>query len=646
MALSDEITILHDLATNYLRLTMHFFYPIQQCAQQIYHTALPLSPTSSHLQKYYLQSVPDDQLSNVTAFIGAPNTWGLLLRTIDVRTKKLTCITTSGQRIIAGCGDIVNIYDAVTGILQQTLSASESVTKIQTSPDGSTLFFAHSSSVTMWDVQTGGLIHTFTTQPEVNDVALSASGDHIASGSSDGSVRFWSTRTKVEGKGFGNGQPVVTVCWLSPQKLAVATQNCLYIRDVVAGRTLENITVPDRVWGMLYFEEKDEFLVGTSRPGLQADQELYSLEIISHQRPKPFEKRNSAVDRGQPAHRSPAHRRNQSPTLPGQLMRPTIVGKEIACITPPSGVQSFSTESFSWTNNPPLLSAATSVTVSLNRNLVVQNQDSIQIFSVDVLTSRELISEARPPRVHPLGKKHALSVLQPDRHLILFELETLRELHPDDVTLPFESSSPTQSPSSPPCPELVVDLLEAVQMWRSGTPLPRQAEIDDEAKLLYEFSPACTKLIVVLNRAIGRRIWLHDAKSRSTLAVLDRGDSSLGDREVYDITFDSESRFYLEVDGPGQHVKIPYDITAPLSDTHCHTITEGNPVRLSKPQAPPYILDANCEWVLDVESKKICWIPSGNIRRGGGGHVWAGSTLVMVGDDGVVRKISFREPDC
>jgi len=630
-------------------LTMHFFYPIQQCAQQIYHSALPLSTTSSHLQKSCLQSVIDDQLSNVTAFIGAHNTWGLLLRTIDVRTRELTCITTSGQRIIAGCGDIVEIYDAVTGVLQQSLSASEPVTKIQTSPYGSTLFFAHSSSVTMWDVQTGGLIHTFTTQPKVNDVALSASGDRIASGSSDGSVRFWNVRTKAEGTSFGNGQLVVTICWLSPQKLAVATQNCLYIRDVVAGRTVDNLFIPDRLWGMFYFEEKDEFLVGTSRRSLQADQELYSLETIPHQRPKPFEKRHSAVDRGQPARRSPAYRRNQSLT-PGQLMRPTIVGKEIACITPPSGVQSFSTESFSWTNNPPLLSAATSVAVSLNRNLVVQNKDSIQIFSIDVLTSSEVSNDAPPPRVHPLGKKHALSVLQPGGHLTVFELETLRELHPDDITLLFESSLPTQSPSSraPPCPGSVVkfDLSEAVQLWRSGTPLPGWAEIDEEAKLLYEFSPACTKLVVVLNRTIGRRIWLHDAESRGPLAVLDRGDSSLGDREVYDITFGSESRFYLEVDGPGQHFKIPYDIIAPLSDMHGHTITEGNPVRLSKPQAPPYTLDANCEWVLNIESKKVCWIPSGNIRRGGGGYAWVGSSLIMIGDDSAVRKISFKEPDC
>ena len=161
----------------------------------------------------------------------------------------------------------MNIYDAVTGILQQSISPSETVTKIQTSPDGSTLFFAHSSSVTMWDIQTGGLIHTFTTQSGINDIAVSTSGGHIACGSSSGFVAFWNIRTKKEGKGFGNGQPVVAICWLSPQKLAVATQNSLYIHNVTAGEILDSLSVPDRVWGMVYLADKDEFLVGTSRPG-------------------------------------------------------------------------------------------------------------------------------------------------------------------------------------------------------------------------------------------------------------------------------------------------------------------------------------------------------------------------------------------
>lgn len=68
---------------------------------------------------------------------------------------------------------------------------------------------------------------------------------------------------------------------------------------------------------------------------------------------------------------------------------------------------------------------------------------------------------------------------------------------------------------------------------------------------------------------------------------------------------------------------------------------------LSEPHAkPPYTLDTNYEWVLDTRSRKICWISPGDIRKGNGGHFWAGTSLVMVGEDGVVRKLSFKEPDC
>jgi len=177
---------------------MHFFHPIQQCSQQVYSTALPLSPTSSKLSKPLLQRVYH-QLSHVTAFSGAPDTWGTLLRTIDVRPKQLTCIATSIQGIIVACEDCtVIIYDAVTGVPQQSLCALEKVERIQGSPDGSILFFAHSFSVTMWDVQTGGLIHTFATQSRIHDIAVSTGGDHIACGC-DSFITFWDINTRVGG---------------------------------------------------------------------------------------------------------------------------------------------------------------------------------------------------------------------------------------------------------------------------------------------------------------------------------------------------------------------------------------------------------------------------------------------------------------
>ena len=116
---------------------------------------------------------------------------------------------------------------------------------------------------------------------------------------------------------------------------------------------------------------------------------------------------------------------------------------------------------------------------------------------------------------------------------------------------------------------------------------------------------------------------------------------------MYDVTFDSESRFYLKIDGPGGLTKISHDITASPSMGYSHTITKGEPVPLSGPrEISPYTLDTNYEWVLDAKSRKVCWISPGDIRRGNGGHFWAGLSLIMLGDDGVVRKLTFKDPDC
>ena len=499
----------------------------------------------------------------------------------------------------------------------------------------------------MWDIQTGGLIHTFT-KSEVNDIAVSTSGDHIACGSSNDSVAFWNIRTKKEGKNFGNGQPVVTICWMSPQKLAVATHNSLYICNITAGETLDSLSLPNHVWGMVYFGDEDEFLVGTLQSGRGKDQELCLFETISHRRPEPLEKRQSMIHRGRLVRRR-IYRGRQSPTHPGQLMRPTTVGKEIVCMTPPNGVQSFSPKSYTWTNKPPLLGAATSVTVSLNRNLVVQTKDSIQIFSIDVLTSQEVENDVPPSQVYSLGKNYILRVFEPTRHLALLESETLKELRPEDETLPFRKLLYDREPSTCPsfCPGLVAkfDISETIRAWLLGASLPELIEVVNEDRLepLRGLSPACTTMVTIYNRDTWA-IRVHGTKNGEPLTGLKYDDLEGG--EVYDITFDSETRFYLKIDGPEQHIQIPYDLT-PSSGPWRYKITKGEPMSLSEPRArSPYTLDVNCEWVLDANSRKICWISPGNLRRGDGGHFWNGLSLIMVGDDGVVRKISFKEPDC
>ena len=633
-------TPLYDLAMDCLRLSMHFYHPIQQCAQQIYHTALPLSPSSSLLRKSCLQNAINDRLSRVVVVTGGPNTWGSLLRTIDVGSRQLTCIATSFQRIVAACEGVVTVYDAVTGMLRQSLYAPGAVAKIQDSPDGTILFFAHSFSVTMWDVQTGGLIHTFTTRSEINDIAVSTTGDHIACGLSDGSVVFWDTYTKEGDKGFKDDQPIVTIHWLSPVELAIATRSSLYIGDTTLTRTSNNLSFPGHMWGMIYMGS-DEFLVGTSLPG--ADRELCSLEIISHQRPDPHQ---PSTDLGQLTRQTV--REGRPPMNHKQLTRPTRVGNDVVCITPPSGVQSFDIHSHNWTGDLPLLGAATSVAVSLNRNLVVQTDDSIQIFSLDVLKVGKTRDGMGLSHIHPLGEKHVVC-LQPNRHITLLELETLREVHHEDVPLPLRSSFANQlssvhaSISRGFVAEFGISVV--MQAWQSGTPLPEWTETAEEGGPLSGLSPNCTRVVTVYG-APRRELRVVDGKDRNMLANLSLEDGDFGIGEVYDLTFDSETRFHLKVDGPGWHIQVPYDIIPSPSGSYSHTITQGEPVSLSEPRVEsPYTLDANCEWVLDAESRKICWISRVDFRRGSGGHFWAGLSLVMVGDDGIIRKVTFEEPD-
>jgi hypothetical protein len=608
---------------------MHFFHPIQQSAQQIYHTALPVLRTFSQPDKPCLWSIAGNHPSHVTAFTGTPDTWGSLLRTIDVRLRRPTCIATSAQMIIATCEDIVDIYDAVTFVLRQSLRAPERVTKIRGSPDGSTLFFAHDYSVTMWDVQTGGLTHThthtFTTRSRINDMVVSTTGDHVACSSFNGSVVFWNNLTKEEGECFGNSERVVAIYWMSPLELAVATGTAVYIRNIASGETSNTFSVPGYVWGMVCLGDPGEFLVGTLRCFLKISKSSLGGALMP-QEP------NSSVSQ------SLAHR--------WKLSNPTLAGEEIVCITDNRGVQSFNHKSMKWTEYPSLLGAATSVAVSLNRNLVARTEDSIQIFSLDVLTSGEVRKNVWTSQVYPLGEKHIVCLLEPDRHLTILDLETLQELRPDDNTSPLQSLLKNQSPSARGfVAEFGIPVV--MQMWQSGTPLPEWTAWADEDAPFGVLSPDCTR-IVTSDSSRGYNLLVKDAKDGTVLARLPGGGYGLG--KVYDVAFDSETRFHLKIDGPGGHVQIPHDIIASPSKYCSHTITKGEPVPLLEPrETPPYTLDANCEWVVDAESRKIFWVSPGNVRvgnGGNGGHFWVGLSLIMLGDDGVVRKLSFKEPDC
>lgn len=62
------------------------------------------------------------------------------------------------------------------------------------------------------------------------------------------------------------------------------------------------------------------------------------------------------------------------------------------------------------------------------------------------------------------------------------------------------------------------------------------------------------------------------------------------------------------------------------------------------PVNPPYALDENLEWVLDAKSRRVFWVPPGYIHETEDAHFFVGSSIVMAGQDKVVRKLTFKNP--
>ena len=57
-----------------------------------------------------------------------------------------------------------------------------------------------------------------------------------------------------------------------------------------------------------------------------------------------------------------------------------------------------------------------------------------------------------------------------------------------------------------------------------------------------------------------------------------------------------------------------------------------------------YALDENLEWVVNEKSRRVCRLPPGYISGIEDGHCFVGSSLVMAGQDGIARRLTFTNP--
>ena len=209
-------------------------------------------------------------------FYGRPDTWGILIQAIRIGPASSTCMTTFGHWIAVACSDgVVKIYHAVTGALRLSLGPMDTVRAMGGSPDGSTLICTHQeTSITSWDIQTGGLIRDFTLTEGVQHIDVSFEGRYLACGFSSGSIKVLGIANGVRDVAVQDSPPNTPFCWLEPEeKLVVAEELSMHRWDIAVGRIVHSFTIAgrerrpgcegegvekERIFGVVYLQGLDQ----------------------------------------------------------------------------------------------------------------------------------------------------------------------------------------------------------------------------------------------------------------------------------------------------------------------------------------------------------------------------------------------------
>ena len=186
--------VISEWANDGQHFLLEHFDTIHKSPSHIYHSALPLSPSSSWLYKQYIA-----EASPIVKIVqGVPVGWGVCSRTTLLSSRTLT-LSHHGNSIAVGSepGDII-ILNAITGSQSAVLSGHTDLVRcVVFSSDGTSLVSgSYDKTVKLWDVQTGGVVKTFFGRSRwVLSVSISADSTTIASGSDDKTVRLWNIQT-------------------------------------------------------------------------------------------------------------------------------------------------------------------------------------------------------------------------------------------------------------------------------------------------------------------------------------------------------------------------------------------------------------------------------------------------------------------
>ena len=597
---------------------------------------------------FYPMTLWDQTL--LTSFNRRPETWGTVVQTIASDLNRFTCMTTFSHWIVVALhGGLVKIYDIVTGTMRLSLGTSDRVDVMTTSPDGLVLFCGHRErKLTSWDIQTGGLIQSTLVGSEIRDIAVSSKGRYLSCSFSSG---FGIVREVVRGVvdmvenvASRKFSPMPHFCWLgSEEQLVVAREALVEISDVAAGTILRSFTTSGSNSDVIYSPELN----------------LLATKSI-------FEDTVTIIDL----------QTGISSILPGISARlrsfafsPTTA--ELVCGMHGGDLEVFNFSTQSWgrleyPRPPDFLSSAPNGTV-----VVGSVESGIQVLSLDYehTPSRSPHLFYQRPYVSTLDQGRIIVTARWDSNAQdLLETSTLSKLH---TTYKINTSTYTLSASLEN--RIAVHCLEEspgrcrLQLYRFGDRLPKWTRGLDSKLSIIAISPSGTWLVTShpTERATCHiRMWdTGNGQLQAELSI-----SHLPS----DITFDSEMRFYsyyrdrppspyhpLSPDythspcrpsspyrppSPYHHpYRIPYDLNfSPGAPTTCTIVSHKRQPWTVESGERKYQLDSSREWVTRGP-ERIFWIPLGYLNSDSDGHCWAGSnTLVMIGESGVVRTLTFR----
>ena len=169
---------------------------IHNFPSHIYHSALPLCPSSSWLHEHY--SV---ELSREVKMIrGLPAEWGACFRIVSFDYAPQV-LAYWNNVVVVGLGSHdhnIVILDATTGSQMSVLSGHTGwVRSLTFSSDGKSFVSGGDDKIIkLWDTQTGGVAKTFYGHSSsVTSISISPPCDTIISGSWDGTIRIWDVQT-------------------------------------------------------------------------------------------------------------------------------------------------------------------------------------------------------------------------------------------------------------------------------------------------------------------------------------------------------------------------------------------------------------------------------------------------------------------